>query len=84
MVKRLVVQTGDASNLMSLVHELGKVFFCKLGRKIYKVLYFAQSTNVFFEGSLSNQDIERLKQLDAIEAKSIEIDEFNDEIRIVA
>jgi len=62
-----------------MTHELGKLFLCRIANSQYKAVYFAHSTNVFFEGTLSNEELEKLKEQDYLTCKEIEVDEFDDE-----
>jgi len=82
MVKRLVVKTSSAEVLLKMTHELGKIFICPISGSQYKAVYFAHSTNVFFEGTLSNEELKKLQEHDCLTCKQIEVDEFDDEILI--
>ena len=81
MVKRLVVHTGNPQTLLDVMHELGKSFYCKTGQSNYKVMYFATSREVHFEGELDEKQLEKVKT-GSVEVKSIKVDEFNNEIII--
>jgi len=76
-----VVRTGNPKTLLDLTHELGQIFFCNTGDNAYKIIYFAQSREIHFEGELTEGQLNRITA-DGVEAKSIRIDEFNNEIII--
>ena len=81
MVSRLVLKTSNPQTLLESMHQLGQVFLCETGQEIYKVIYFAQHRQIFFEGHLSPSQLDRVKH-ECVTAKSIEIDDFNNEIVI--
>jgi len=64
------------------MHELGASFYCKTGENTFHVVYFAANREIHFKGSMTADQLEKLKESDSIQVKSIEVDEFNDEIII--
>ena len=76
-----MVKTGNPKTLLDLMHELGQIFFCNTGDNAYKIIYFAQSREIHFEGTLTEGQLQRISA-DGVQAKSIGIDEFNNEIII--
>lgn len=59
-VDRVVVKTSKTErllNLFEIIHDLGKAFFCKVGKDTFKLSYFSQHTQGFFEGSVSDHQL---------------------------
>jgi len=84
MVKRLVVKTSNPETLFDHMHEKGTSFYARTSEvgikpETYKVIYFATNREVHFDGELTEEQIQRLKD-DSTRVKSIQIDEFAGEI----
>jgi len=83
VVKRLVVRTSNPETLMDHMHEKGTSFYAKVASVgplgIYKVVYFASNREIHFEGTLTEEQIQKLKE-ESTEVKSIKIDDFAGEI----
>lgn len=78
-VKRLVVKTSNPDTLFEHMHEKGTSFYAKVGEELYKVVYFATNREIWFEGTLTDEQLKQLKD-ESTKAKSIQIDEFAGEI----
>ena len=81
MTKTLVIHTHNPGTLWDNMSPLGKCFWCRTGEKEYQVVYFAANRQVFFNGPLTDKQLEKLVG-QSWEVKKIEIDDFTQEIRI--
>lgn len=81
MTKVLVIHTGNPETLFENISPLGKCFYCSLGMDAYRAVYFAANRQVFFEGPLTNAQLNRLEQ-QGWGVTKIEVDDFTQEIRI--
>lgn len=83
-VDRVVVKTHKTEHLDSLldiIHDLGKAYYCPDEDSGYKVCYFSQHTQGFFQGKLSSEQLKKIRGL-ATEVSSITLDEFHRELVI--
>ncbi len=78
---KLIVHTSNPQTLLDSMHERGSSWYRKADRDNYEVIYFATSRAIFFEGPLTEEELQRIK-VEAREAKTIKIDEFNNQITI--
>jgi len=83
-----VLYAINSKTLFDHMHELGTAFYCKYPsgpvdkpETIYKVIYYAENRQIFYEGPLELPELEQLKKM-AIEVSTIEYDKFRDELII--
>ncbi|RLF28493.1 MAG: hypothetical protein DRN14_04110 [Thermoplasmata archaeon] len=69
----LVANISDPELLMGLVHDAGTLFYQRLGKGIYNVIYFSRTRVVAFKGKLTKEQEERIKSI-GYEVKEISID----------
>ena len=73
-IYNLIARVKNPELLSDLIHELGSLFYQKLGKSKYRVVYFSGSRVVVFEGKLPNEIFERIKNM-GYEVNDIKIDE---------
>jgi len=79
---KLVAEVKDETLLFDLVHELGRIFYRRLGKETYEVVYFSGSRVIHYVGKLSKEKLELLKSV-GFEVSEIEIKEIEDIIKVV-
>jgi len=81
LVKKLVVKTSNPKTILDMMNELGTSFFCKTDQDEYRVIYFATNREVWFQGKLSPNELEKIKT-ESHEVTNITVDEMASEILI--
>ena len=81
MVDKLIVLTKNVDTILRLMNELGISYYCELGKDEYRVVYFSNSRQCFFEGHLAGEQLKQIQQ-DSHKVSKITVDENAGEIRI--
>jgi len=72
----------DENLLFDLVHELGRIFYRKLGKDKYEVVYFSGSRVIHYIGKLTKEKKQILNSI-GFEVSEIEINEVEDIVKVV-
>ena len=81
MVDKLIVVTKNAETILGLMNELGASYYAELGNGEYRVVYFSNSRQCFFEGKLNREQLEQVKQ-GSRKVSKVTVDDEAGEIRI--
>lgn len=60
MVDKLVVSTKKAETIIEMLNEQGLSYLCHLGDNEYRVVYFSNSRQCLFEGTLTKDQLEQI------------------------
>jgi hypothetical protein len=81
LVDKLIVLTKNVDTILHLMNELGTCYYCDLGKGEYRVVYFSNSRECFFEGSLTQDQLKQIQE-DSHKVSKITVNEEAGEIRI--
>jgi len=78
---KLECRVRDPELLFSLTHELGTLFFRRIGKSQFEVVYFARNKFIYFKGELNEEQQKRLESM-GFEVNKIEVDDIKELIKV--